>query len=172
MMRSIPAMVGATLAVGGVAVMLHTTPTASAYNPAVNGIFTATLIGDWARTRTVYHDEAVVQSTWTITSSCSTAQDCAGQVVSDQGWTAPLTMRDGLNWYVKRDIPNWETCADGTAFTGHEVFSFYPANPETGENTLGSSVLAGREHTVGPSGACGTNAPLYVEQPFRLDRIG
>lgn len=171
-MRSVKAAVGATLAVGGVAVMLHAAPTASAYNPAVNGRFTATLIGDWARTRTVYHDEAVVQSTWTISSSCSTAQDCSGQVISDQGWTAPLTMHDGLTWYVKRDVPNWETCEDGRTFSGHEVFYFYPANPETGENVLGSAVLAGREHIAGASGACNTNAPLYIEQPFRLDRIG
>ena len=161
-----------TLAVAALMASVGTAQTAWAYHPAINGTYTATLIGDWARTRTVYHDEAVVRSTWKISSSCSTAQDCSGLVVSDQGWTAPMTMHDGLHWYVKRDIPNWETCDDGTTFTGHEVFYFYPANPETGENTLGSPVLAGREHTAGASGACGTNAPLYIEQPFRLDRIG
>jgi hypothetical protein len=170
-MRSISAAVSATLVAASL-VGVGTAPPAWAYNPAVNGTFTATQIGDWARTRTVYHDEDVVRSTWTITSSCSTAEDCSGQVRSDQGWTAPLTMHDGLIWYVKRDIPNWETCADGTSFTGHDNFYFYPANPDTGENTLGSPVLAGREHTVAASGACGTNSPMYIEQPFRLDRIG
>jgi hypothetical protein len=147
-------------------------PSAWAYDPAINGTYTATVVGDWARTRQVYHNEAVVRSIWTITSSCTTAQDCTGQVTSDQGWSAPLTMTDGLNWYVKRDIPNWETCADGTTFTARDHFYFYPANPDTGENVLGSPVLAGREQSVGPSGACGYNAPLDIEQPFRLDKTG
>ena len=49
---------------------------------------------------------------------------------------------------------------------------FYPANPETGENSLGSSVLAGRDNTIGTTGVCGTNTPLDIEQPFRLDKIG
>lgn len=175
-MRSISAAVSATLAaasvVGGMVATTVTAPKASAYNPAINGRYTATLVGDWARTRTVYHDEDVVRSTWTITTSCTTAQDCFGTVVSDQGWTAPLTMHDGQSWNLKRDIPNWETCDDGTTYPGNQHIYFYPANPETGETVLGSSVLAGREHTTGPSGACGTNAPLYIDQPFRLDQIG
>ncbi|CAM4182624.1 hypothetical protein MB901379_04108 [Mycobacterium basiliense] len=167
-MRSTSMVVGAILMAGSVSMASP----AWAYNPAINGTYTATVIGDWARTNTVYHDEPVVRSIWTITSSCSTAQDCSGQVASDQGWTAPLTMHDGQLWTVKRDLPNWETCPDGTTFTGHDVIYFYPANPETGETQLGSPVLAGREKTTGPSGACGNNAPLYIEQPFRLDKIG
>ncbi|WP_236984427.1 MULTISPECIES: hypothetical protein [Mycobacterium] len=161
------ALVAASL-VGG----LLTAAPAAAYNPAINGTYTATQIGDWARTRTVYHDEPVVRSTWTITTSCETAQDCTGQVVSDQGWSAPLVMHDGSNWYLKRDIPNWQTCEDGTTWVGHDSFYFYPADPVTGQNVLGSPVLAGREHTTSVSGACGVNAPLYIEQPFRLDKIG
>lgn len=175
-MRSINPAVTATLAaaglVGGIVVSTAAAPTARAYNPAISGRYTATLVGDWARTRTVYHDEDVVRSTWTITTSCTTAQDCSGTVVSDQGWTAPLLMHDGQSWNLKRDIPNWEVCEDGTSFTGRQHIYFYPANPETGETVPGSPVLAGRENTTGPSGACGTNAPLYIEQPFRLDRIG
>jgi hypothetical protein len=83
-----------------------------------------------------------------------------------------LKMSDGYTWYLKRDIPNWETCPDGTPFVGRDYVTFYPANPDTGDNMLGSSVLAGRDQTVGPSGACGTNLPLDIEQPFRLDKIG
>jgi hypothetical protein len=173
MMRSINVAVSATLVAASVAGGVGMAPSAWAYDPAINGTYTATVVGDWARTNQVYHQEAVVRSTWTISSSCSTGQDCTGQVKSDQGWTAPLTMHDGLIWWVKRDIPNWETCPDGTSFPGHDVVYFYPADPETGLNTLGSSpVLAGRQHTTGPAGACGTNAPLYIEQPFRLDKIG
>src|SRR5271156_510326 len=117
-MRSINAAVCATLVAVGAVGSVGMAPRAWAFDPSINGTFTATIIGDWARTRTVYHQEAVVRSTWTITSSCTTAEDCGGTVSSDQGWTATLKMTDGLNWYAKRDIPNWETCPDGTAFPG------------------------------------------------------
>ena len=172
-MRSINVSVSATLTAAAVVGGVSMAAPARAYDPAINGTFTATVIGDWARTRTVYHQESVVRSTWTISSSCTTAEDCGGTVTSDQGWTATLKMTDGLNWYAKRDIPNWETCPDGTAFPGKDYVYFYPTDPETGINTPGSTaVLAGREQTIGPSGACGTNLPLSIEQPIRLDRIG
>jgi hypothetical protein len=171
-MRSMNLVVSATLVAAGVAAGVGTAPSAWAYDPAINGTYTATVIGEWAKTKEVYHQEATVRSTWKITTSCSTAQDCTGQVVSDQGWTASLTMHDGLNWYLKRDIPNWQTCPDGSSFTGKDYAYFYPANPDTGENSLGSPVLAGREHTVGPPGVCGVNEPLYIDQPIRLDKIG
>jgi hypothetical protein len=177
-MRSTNIAASATLVAAAVA-GVGMAPPAWAYDPAINGTYTATVVGDWARTNQVYHQEAVVRSTWTISSSCSTAQDCTGEVKSDQGWTAPLTMHDGGIWFVKRDIPNWMTCPDGTSFPGHDVVYFYPADPETGEHVpltteqvRDAPVLAGRQHTTGPAGACGTNAPLYIEQPFRLDKIG
>ena len=171
-MRSINVAVSAALAAGGIAGGVSMAPPARAYAPSVNGTFTATIIGDWARTRQVFHQEPVERSTWKITTSCSTAEDCGGQVTSDQGWTAPLHMTDGLTWYARRDIPNWETCPDGTAFPGKDYVYFYPADPETGLLVLGSPIFAGREETNGPSGACGTNLPLTVEQPIRLERIG
>src|ERR1700741_2775403 len=151
-MRSINMAVSATLVGASVAAGVGTPPIARAYDPAVNGTYTATVIGDWAQTNQVYHQEAVVRSTREITSSCSPRQACTGQVVRDQAWTAPLTMQDGLNWYVKHDIPNWQTCPDGSVFSGHDVIYFYPANPDTGENTLGSPVLAGRARTTGHAG--------------------
>ena len=171
-MRSISMAVSTALVSAGVAGGVGMAPPAWAYDPAINGTYTATVVGDWARVREVYHQEAVVRSTWTITTSCTTAEDCTGTVTSDQGWSAPLRMHDGYTWYLKRDIPNWETCPDGTTFTAKDYVTFYPANPDTGDNMLGSSVLAGRDQTVGPSGACGTNLPLDIEQPFRLDKIG
>ena len=163
-MRSVSAAVCATLVAAGAVGSVSMAPRAWAYDPAINGTFTATVIGDWARTREVNHQEAVMRSTWTISTSCTTAQDCAGQVTSDQGWTAPVKMTDGLNFYAKRDIPNWEVCPDGTAFPGKDYIYFYTADPETGMNTwdTNSPVLAGREQTVGPSGACGTNLPLSI----------
>src|SRR5271166_510520 len=175
MMRSINVAVSATLVAASAAGGVGMAPSALAYNPAINGTYTATVIGSWAQTNQVYHQEAVVRSTWKITSSCSTAEDCTGQVASDQGWSAPMIMHDGGMWTVKRDVPNWETCPDGTSFTGADVFWFVAVNPDTGETLLDqplAPVLAGRNHTTGPSGVCGTNAPLYIDQPFRLDRIG
>jgi len=81
-------------------------------------------------------------------------------------------MTDGYIWYARRDIPNWETCPDGTSYTATDYIMFYPADPVTAVNTLGSPVLAGNERTLGPSGACGTNLPLDISQPLRLDKIG
>jgi len=171
-MRSMSVALSAALAVAGVAGGVGMAPLARAYNPAINGTYTATVVGEWARSRQVYHQEATVRSTWKITTSCANPYECTGEVVSDQGWTAPVRMFDGLNWYVKRDIPNWETCPDGTSYTATDYIMFYPADPVTAVNTLGSPVLAGNERTLGPSGACGTNLPLDISQPLRLDKIG
>ena len=172
-MRSISvAVCAAALTAAGLAGSVGTAPVARAYDPSINGTYTATVVGQWARTRQVYHQEAMVRSTWKITTSCTTAYDCTGQVVSDQGWSAPVRMYDGLAWYIRRDIPNWETCADGTSYTATDFIMFYPADPVTAVNTLGSPVFSGDERTLGPSGACGTNLPLDIEQPLRLDKIG
>ena len=80
-MRSMSVALSAALAVAGVGMA----PLAQAYNPSINGTYTATVVGEWARSRQVYHQEAMVRTTWKITTSCTTAYDCTGQVVSDQG---------------------------------------------------------------------------------------
>jgi len=171
-MRSMSMAVSAALAVTGVAGGVGMAPLARAYNAAVNGTYLATVVGQWARSRQVYHQEAMVRSTWKISSSCANAYECTGEVVSDQGWSAPITMYDGSNWYLRRDIPNWETCADGTSYTATDYIMFYPADPVTAVNVLGSPVFRGDERTIGPAGACGNNLPLDIEQPMRLDKIG
>ncbi len=137
---------------------------------AVNGTFRATSIGDYAQTNDQYKGEATVVQTWTISSSCETFQECHGTVSSDQGWTAPLYMLDGQIWYVKREVPNWERCQDGTAFTGQQTYYFYPVN-SYGEFTLGSPTFAGKDKTIGPSGACGQNQWLGIAMPLRLDKL-
>ncbi|OSC39968.1 hypothetical protein [Mycobacterium decipiens] len=144
---------------------------ASKDDVAINGTYRATSIGQYAKTRETYHDEATVVSTWTIRSTCTTTQDCTGTVTSDQGWSAPLYMHDGTMWYVKHEVPNWERCEDGTAFTGQQTFTFYAVD-SNGLPQTGSPTLAGKDRTVGPSGACGQNQWLTVEMPFRLDKIG
>jgi hypothetical protein len=137
---------------------------------AINGTYRATSIGDYAKTNDTYSGEATVVSTWTISSSCVTFQECHGTVTSDQGWTAPMYMIDGIMWYVKREVPNWERCADGTAFSGQQTYYFYPVDKD-GEFRLGSPTFAGKDKTVGPSGACGQNQWLDITMPLRLDKL-
>lgn len=145
-------------------------PSAHADSYPLNGTYIATSVGQWAKTNEAFNDEQTVRSTWTISSSCTTFQDCSGQVVSDQGWSAPINVHDGTLWYVRRDVPNWEQCEDGVAVTGRQTFQFTPVGPD-GYTLRGSPTLAGRDKTVGPSGACGVNRWLVVEMPFRLDKI-
>jgi hypothetical protein len=137
---------------------------------AINGRYSATSLGNWAKTNDAYHDQITVRSVWTVRSSCADAQECRGQVVSDQGWNAPLYTHDGTMWYVERDIANWETCPDGSAFTGHQVFTFVPVDANGGTAEV-SPTLAGQDKTVGPSGACRVNKWLSIAMPFRLDKI-
>ncbi|ORB14770.1 Rv2253/PknI dimerization domain-containing protein [Mycobacterium noviomagense] len=157
----------ATIVIGS----FSTAPLARAEGHAINGTYIATSVGEWAKTNEVFHDEGTVRSTWTITSSCETAQDCSGQVTSDQGWSARISSHDETPmWYVRRDVPNWEFCPDGTAVTGHQTFTFTPVGPD-GMIQQGSPTLAGLDKTVGPSGACGINRWLVIQMPFRLDKI-
>ena len=161
---TIVALVGAV--VGGVPAMAN-----ASEGWAINGTYTVTANGEWAKTNEVYRDEAVVRSTWTITSTCTSLQDCAGEVTSDQGWSAPVVGTNG-EWRVERIIKNWEPCADGTAADGRQLFRFYPVDEQGQFAVFGSPVLAGEDKTVGPSGACGINMPLVISMPLRLTRVG
>jgi hypothetical protein len=163
------ALTGATLVGGG-----GITPSAQATDDdyAINGTYAATSDGTYATTDYAFHNEATVRSTWTITSTCTTDVHCTGQVRSDQGWSAPLRTEAHV-WYVDRDVPNWEVCPDGTPFTGHQTFTFSPANAN-GVTQIGSPYLEGRDKTVGPRYACGTywyGKPLTLVMQFRLDKI-
>ena len=142
---------------------------ASDGSPAVNGTFLAVSNGDWAQTNESYHDEATVRATWTIATTCSDISTCSGTVVTDAGWSAPITYSAGL-WKVRRDVPDWEHCADGTTVAGQQLYKFQPMD-NTGHVLVGSDVLGGDDTTVGASGACGVNRPLVIKMPFRLQRI-
>src|SRR6201993_1247577 len=173
LMRSVGTLATATLVAATVFGTLATAATARATTKedvGINGTFRVTEIGDYAKTNDQYHGEATVYQTWTISSTCVTFQECHGTVASDQGWTAPMYMLDGEVWYVKRELPDWERCQDGTAFAGQQTLYFYPVN-SYGEFTIGEPTLAGREKTFGPSGACGQNAPLTIAIPLRLDKL-
>ncbi|WP_055400304.1 MULTISPECIES: hypothetical protein [unclassified Mycobacterium] len=137
---------------------------------AINGTYRATSIGDWAQRNDQYFGEPTVYQVWTINSTCETTQECHGTVTSDQGWSAPMYMNDGQMWKVKHEVPNWERCEDGTAFSGMQAFFFYPVN-DNGGFQLGSRVFSGKDKTVGPSGACGQNNWLDITMPLRLDQL-
>jgi hypothetical protein len=140
---------------------------------ALNGTYQVTSNGNLAKINRQFNQEAVVTTTWTISSTCTTFEECTGTVHSAQGWTAPIYVRDGLMWYVTHNVPDWEKCQDGTAFTGRQEFTFYPVDPNgSGTVLIGSPTLAGKDKTIGPSGACGQNQWLTVEMPVRLDKIG
>jgi hypothetical protein len=158
----------------GVLAPASAVPQAGAKTPAdiaINGTYQADSIGGWAKINQQYNSEQEIKATWKISTSCTTMEDCTGTVTSDQGWTAPISMTDGTTWYVRHDVPNWERCADGTAYTGKQTYWFYPTNEGSGQPLIGSPLLNGKDKTIGPSGACGQNKWLEIEMPFRLDRL-
>lgn len=149
-------------------------PTAAATGDdwGLNGTYAAVSNGDWAKTNDIYHNEATVRSTWTVSTTCSTPLECTGRVTSDQGWSADVGLH-GSEYVVKRDIPNWEPCANGAARTGHQIYRFYPVDERGWVATDSTSkMLAGVDQTTGDSGACGINKALVISLPFRLDKVG
>jgi hypothetical protein len=160
-MRVVGAMASATLVAA--AMIQAGSPAHAAVDPALNGKYTATSDGVWAKKNHVLHEEPVVVSTWTVSSTCANPVNCAGRVSSDQGWSADLKLVGGSLWLVTRDVENWERCPDGSAFTGHQHYKFYREDDNTWK---------GWDETLGPSGACGANQWLFVEIPFTLVKTG
>jgi hypothetical protein len=133
----------------------------------LNGTFTATSNGEWAATNDVFHDERSVRSIWTISTQCSYPTECTGTVTSDLGWTAPIYQTGG-EWYVKRVVPNWMPCQDGSAAPGLQVFRFHRSSPGGDMTDPTSNTLTGLDATTGEGGACGRSLPLYISMPFKL----
>jgi hypothetical protein len=133
----------------------------------LNGSYVATSNGQWAKTNDIYHDEASIRSTWSISTRCSYPTECEGTVASDWGWTAPIYMKSGV-WYVKKTVDNWQPCPDGSAGPGLQVFRFYPATPDGSGTDPASSTLMGEDSTTGVSGSCGISKVLFITMPFKL----
>ncbi|MDT5337658.1 MAG: hypothetical protein QOD90_3163 [Mycobacterium sp.] len=165
--------VGAILGVAALSTFgtIGTTPAAraSTFGFELNGTYSVLSNGERAKSNDSYHNEAVVRSTWRITSSCSNSAACTGQVTSDQGWAATLEYRDST-WMVRRELANWAPCETGGAATGRQVLLFYGVD-DNGLNTGNVDVLAGTESTTTDSGSCGKNLPLKIVIPMRLQRI-
>jgi hypothetical protein len=164
--REVAAALSVVIALG-----VFVAPQAHAGDMALNGRFLATSNGDWAMTNDVYRDEASVRSIWTIAMTCANVLTCSGTVHSDIGWSAKITTTNG-EYVVKRDLPNWEPCADGSGrtVTGHQRYRFFPAG-DNGAILPGSRVFAGFDKTSGESGGCSLNDKLEIELPFRLERL-
>jgi hypothetical protein len=138
----------------------------------INGTYAVSSNGQWAQTNDRYKDEAVIRSTWTISTSCTSPVDCTGTVTSDQGWSAPVYTDSGLSWYVKRTLKGWEPCPDGTASDGLQTYRFYPVDPATGMvSNHSTAMLTGEDRTVGISGACGINKWLNIKMPMTAIKI-
>lgn len=146
-------------------------PARAADTWALNGTYTATSNGEWARTNDVFHDERSVRAIWTISSQCSYPTECTGTVTSDQGWTAPIYQTGG-EWYVKHIVPDWIPCPDGTTADGFQVFRFKAMTPGGDNTDPTSNTLVGEDSTTGPGGACGRSLPLFIAMPFKLVKVG
>jgi len=139
---------------------------------SLNGTYTATSNGEWARTNDVFRNEVSLRSVWSISSQCSYPGECTGTVTSDLGWTAPI-YATGSTWYVKHIVSNWITCPDGvTTVSGFQVFRFISATPDGASADPDSTTLVGEDITTGPSGSCGRSPSLYITMPFKLIKQG
>jgi hypothetical protein len=137
----------------------------------LNGTYTVTSNGEWAKVNDVFRDEPSVRSTWTITSTCSYPGECTGTVTSDWGWTAPIYQKSAV-WFVKRTVDNWQPCPDGSAAAGLQVYRFYPAVADGSAADPTSSTLMGDDQTTGISGSCGSSKVLFISMPIKLVKTG
>ena len=86
-----------------------------------------------------------------------------------QGWDADIEYTED-RWLVRRTIPNWQPCSDGSASAGNQQYMFWPVDA-SGQHSTNNSLLAGIDTTKGLSGACGKNLPLVITIPMRLQSI-
>lgn len=161
-------MTAATLLTAGAGIVA---PAAAAGEQwGLNARYVATSNGEWAKKNEIRYAQASIRSTWTIATECSYPTECTGTVHSDFGWSATIYKKSGV-WYVKRVVENWEPCPDGTAFPGQQTFRFYPATADGLRLEVTSDTLYGEDITVGPAGACGISAPLFINMPFALVKL-
>jgi hypothetical protein len=93
-------------------------------------------------------------STWTITSECTGADTCSGQVTSDQGWNAPAEFAHG-RWTVKFDKADAVQCPNGPSVSATVAYSF------------DVRTLTGIATTVNAMGSCGPGQ-IVSQAPWAL----
>jgi hypothetical protein len=168
-------------AAAGVAALVLTVATAglaqAQYGIDINGTYQVMSDGEWA-TRSaapgggaVFIDSRTTTETWTVRTSCASAIECNGTVVSSLGWTGTVRLDD--YWYVDHVVPNWLPCPDGTSAPGHQKFMLMGFDPTKNERRAEiTNFLMGRNQTKAPSGACGRNQPLVIEMPVKAIKLG
>lgn len=169
-MQAVRVCIGAVAASVVVAGGVAGPASATNWGVELNGRFLVTSNGDWAKTNEVFHDEKTKRQVWTVTSVCESPAYCTGHIVSSEGWET-----DGHytadRWVVRRTVPNWAPCYDGTFASGMEEFRFWPVDANGLRYTTDGSTFGGVDNTRTVSGACGRNNPLIIELPLRLQRI-
>lgn len=150
------------------ATALHGAPPVDAApnDVALNGTFVAVSDGQWSKTRERFEVRPSVTSVWTLSSSCTTFQDCTGTLVSDQGWTTDLVYAS-QRWRASHVIPGWLKCPDGTTADGTQTFTFWARRFDAPDRF---TQLIGWDETIGPSGACGVNRWMNVRMPLTVTR--
>jgi len=168
-----PAVVASSAALAALTVagVIASAPAFGTGSWGLNGTYVATSNGEWAKTNDIFHNEQSLRSTWTISTVCSYPTECSGTVNSDAGWSAPIYQKAGV-WYLRRVVPRWEPCQDGTAADGLQLFRFIPATADGASVDPNSTTLVGEDQTTGVAGACGISLPLFITMPFKLVKQG
>ena len=165
-------MVGSATIAAALALVIGSAPPAAADDAeyAINGRFSVVSNGEWAKLNERYQDEPTVRSEWTVTTTCSAPDSCAGKVTSSLGWTEDIYTVSGRNWYVRHYVPDWIPCPDGSTAPGVQVYRFHAQqNPD---RSVVPGVLVGEDVTTGESGNCGRNESLVLNLPVKLTKLG
>lgn len=94
------------------------------------------------------------QNYWTVSTNCAT-DGCTGTVASNQGWSVPTTMANGI-WTFVVTKPDGVICADGSYAPAYISFAVDPA-------TLAGTISNDSNYSC-PGGHVTTN-------PFTLTKI-
>ncbi|MHC9295713.1 hypothetical protein ACRCUN_24885 [Mycobacterium sp. LTG2003] len=143
-------------------------PASAAEEWGINGTFATSSNGQWAKINERYEPQPSTRSTWTISTQCTSPTDCVGTVNSDAGWSAPIYTTNGL-YYVKRVVPQWRFCADGTPIEGLQIYKIYPVGADAHVDPS-STEYTGEDKTTGPSGSCGRNQWPAIRMPFYMKK--
>lgn len=146
---------------------------ASDFGIELNGTYHYYANGEFAKVNEVFKNVPTVDETWTLSSSCVSPIECEGTAISSAGWTARLWYGyPNTYWVVDRDIPEWQFCPDGLVAPGEQRFQFWGFDPIATERHMKiTNFLVGRQRTNSPSGSCGTNQPLVIETPMKLEQL-
>lgn len=159
----------AIIATAGAIGLIGAAPAGADQEWGINGTFATSSNGDWAKVNERYQPQPPVRSTWTISTQCTSPTDCVGTVNSDAGWSAPIYTTNGL-WFLKRAVPEWRFCADGTPIEALQVYKIYPVGPDA-HYDASSTEYTGEDQTTGPSGSCGRNQWPTIRMPFYMKKI-